>query len=66
MQCSIEVFKAVSLCVQVVPGAFGFIAQFNEGRGSKKRPTEFCVDKVRCFVHSKLARLHSHCTAPVE
>ena len=39
--------KAVSACVQVVPGAFGFIAQFNEGRGSKKRQTEFCVDQVR-------------------
>ena len=39
--------EAGGVCVQVVPGAFGFIAQFNEGRASKKRPTEFCVDKVR-------------------
>ena len=29
-----------------VPGAYGFIAQMNEGRGNKKRPTEFSVDQV--------------------
>ena len=41
----------------MVPGAYGFIAQLNEGRASKKRPTEFRVDQVsvsclhvwRCF-----------------
>lgn len=38
---------ARSVHTQAIPGAFGFIAQFNEGRGSKKRPTEICVDKVR-------------------
>ena len=39
----------VTTCpTKVVPGAYGFVAQCNEGRGSKKRPTEFCVDKVRC------------------
>ena len=39
----------VTACpTKVVPGAYGFVAQCNEGRGSKKRPTEFCVDKVRC------------------
>lgn len=38
----------VTACpTKVVPGAYGFLAQFNEGRGSKKRPTEFCVDRVR-------------------
>jgi hypothetical protein len=31
----------------MVPGAYGFIAQLNEGRASKKRPTEFRVDQVR-------------------
>ncbi len=40
----------VTACpTKVVPGAYGFVAQFNEGRGSKKRPTEFCVDQVRSF-----------------
>ena len=38
----------VTACpTKVVPGAYGFVAQFNEGRGSKKRPTEFRVDKVK-------------------
>lgn len=32
--------------VQVIPGKYGFIAQLNEGRHLKKRPTEFRVDKV--------------------
>ena len=30
----------------VLQGAYGFVAQLNEGRASKKRPTEFRVDKV--------------------
>lgn len=29
-----------------VPGSYGFIAQCNEGRLSKKRPTEFRIDQV--------------------
>lgn len=37
----------VTACpTKLVPGAYGFVAQFNEGRGSKKRPTEFLVDQV--------------------
>ncbi|KAJ7560215.1 hypothetical protein O6H91_04G118600 [Diphasiastrum complanatum] len=37
----------VTACeTKVLPGEFGFIAQLNEGRHLKKRPTEFCVDKV--------------------
>lgn len=32
--------------VQVTEGVYGFIAQLNEGRASKKRATEFRVDKV--------------------
>jgi GDP-L-galactose phosphorylase len=37
----------VTACpTKVVPGAYGFIAQLNEGRASKKRPTEFTADKV--------------------
>lgn len=31
---------------QVLDGENGFVAQLNEGRHSKKRPTEFRVDKV--------------------
>ncbi|CAI6006055.1 unnamed protein product [Closterium sp. NIES-64] len=31
---------------KVIEGRLGFIAQLNEGRHSKKRPTEFRVDKV--------------------
>ncbi|KAJ7298691.1 hypothetical protein O6H91_16G032700 [Diphasiastrum complanatum] len=37
----------VTACeTKVLPGKFGFIAQLNEGRHSKKRPTEFRVDQV--------------------
>ncbi|KAL8456481.1 hypothetical protein ACS0TY_034627 [Phlomoides rotata] len=31
---------------EVISGKYGFIAQLNEGRHLKKRPTEFCVNKV--------------------
>lgn len=30
----------------MIPGECGFVAQLNEGRHLKKRPTEFRVDKV--------------------
>eukprot|EP00879_Flechtneria_rotunda_P001794 GHRR01001958.1.p1 GENE.GHRR01001958.1~~GHRR01001958.1.p1 ORF type:complete len:492 (+),score=166.82 GHRR01001958.1:401-1876(+) len=37
----------VTACpTKVVPGLYGFVAQLNEGRHSKKRPTEFRVDQV--------------------
>ncbi|GLJ11278.1 hypothetical protein SUGI_0150220 [Cryptomeria japonica] len=37
----------VTTCeTKVIPGKSGFIAQLNEGRHLKKRPTEFRVDKV--------------------
>lgn len=37
----------VTACkTKVVPGTYGFVAQFNEGRATKKRPTEFAVDQV--------------------
>ncbi|GMP65260.1 hypothetical protein CsSME_00026138 [Camellia sinensis var. sinensis] len=37
----------VTACeTKVIPGGYGFIAQLNEGRHLKKRPTEFQVDKV--------------------
>ena len=45
----------VTACpTQLVPGAYGFIAQCNEGRASKKRATEFRVDQVE--------ERHGHCT----
>ncbi|KAJ9507050.1 hypothetical protein QJQ45_004667 [Haematococcus lacustris] len=31
---------------RVIPGRWGFVAQLNEGRASKKRPTEIVVDQV--------------------
>ncbi|XP_010263564.1 PREDICTED: GDP-L-galactose phosphorylase 1-like [Nelumbo nucifera] len=37
----------VTTCeTKVIPGDYGFIAQLNEGRHLKKRPTEFRVDRV--------------------
>lgn len=37
----------VTTCeTKIIPGDFGFIAQLNEGRHLKKRPTEFRVDQV--------------------
>lgn len=37
----------VTACeTKVIPGEHGFVAQLNEGRHLKKRPTEFQVDKV--------------------
>ena len=37
----------VTACkTRVLDGDFGFIAQLNEGRAQKKRPTEFRVDLV--------------------
>ncbi|CAM6116459.1 unnamed protein product [Calypogeia fissa] len=37
----------VTLCeTKILEGEYGFVAQLNEGRHSKKRPTEFRVDKV--------------------
>jgi len=39
-------YDVTSCPTHVMPGDFGFIAQLNEGRAAKKRPTEFQVDKV--------------------
>lgn len=37
----------VTACpTKVVPGVYGFVAQLNEGRATKKRATEFRVDQV--------------------
>lgn len=41
----------VTACpTKVVPGIYGFVAQLNEGRALKKRPTEFRVDQVGAWV----------------
>lgn len=45
MTCGFLPISAICL-VQVIPGHHGFIAQLNEGRHLKKRPTEFRIDKV--------------------
>lgn len=39
-------YDVTACSTKAIPGAYGFIAQLNEGRGSKKRPTEFRVDQV--------------------
>jgi GDP-L-galactose phosphorylase len=37
----------VTACpTRTLPGAYGFVAQLNEGRATQKRPTEFRVDQV--------------------
>lgn len=37
----------VTACeTKIIPGIFGFIAQLNEGRHLKKRPTQFRIDQV--------------------
>ncbi|KAK6913550.1 hypothetical protein RJ641_023151 [Dillenia turbinata] len=37
----------VTTCeTRIIPGQYGFIAQLNEGRHLKKRPTEFRIDQV--------------------
>ena len=37
----------VTACpTKVLPGSLGFVAQLNEGRATKKRPTEFKLDQV--------------------
>ncbi|GMH33039.1 hypothetical protein BSKO_00873 [Bryopsis sp. KO-2023] len=39
-------YDVTACTTKAIPGAYGFIAQLNEGRATKKRPTEFRVDKV--------------------
>lgn len=39
-------YDVMAVATKPVPGRYGFIAQLNEGRASKKRPTEFSVDRV--------------------
>ena len=42
---------------KVVPGAYGFVAQLNEGRASKKRPTEFRIDQVLISLNAAIVIL---------
>jgi len=47
-------YDVTDCSTKMIPGKFGFVAQLNEGRASKKRPTEFRVDLVKQdFDHNK-------------
>ncbi|KAL8127338.1 GDP-L-galactose phosphorylase 1 [Apium graveolens] len=46
MQKGLFRYDVTACQTKVIPGNHGFIAQLNEGRHLKKRPTEFRVDKV--------------------
>ncbi|KAK8527190.1 hypothetical protein V6N12_054414 [Hibiscus sabdariffa] len=46
MQRGLFRYDVTACKTKVIPGEYGFIAQLNEGRHLKKRPTEFRVDKV--------------------
>lgn len=39
-------YDVTACSTKALPGIYGFIAQLNEGRANKKRPTEFRVDQV--------------------
>uniref|UniRef100_A0A5B7B8Y0 GDP-D-glucose phosphorylase 1 n=1 Tax=Davidia involucrata TaxID=16924 RepID=A0A5B7B8Y0_DAVIN len=39
-------YDVTSCETKIIPGKYGFIAQLNEGRHLKKRPTEFQIDRV--------------------
>lgn len=53
----------VTACpTKLVPGPYGFIAQCNEGRLSKKRPTEFRVDQVSPLPFRFAARCAACCS----
>ncbi|KAG9129762.1 hypothetical protein Leryth_015460 [Lithospermum erythrorhizon] len=39
-------YDVTSCETKIIPGSYGFIAQLNEGRHLKKRPTEFRIDQV--------------------
>ncbi|CAI0379397.1 unnamed protein product [Linum tenue] len=46
MQRGLFLYDVTACETKVIPGRYGFMAQLNEGRHLKKRPTEFRVDKV--------------------
>jgi len=39
-------YDVTNVSTKALPGELGIVAQLNEGRASKKRPTEFTMDKV--------------------
>jgi GDP-L-galactose phosphorylase len=39
-------YDVIACETKVIPGNLGLVAQLNEGHHLKKRPTEFCVDRV--------------------
>ena len=39
-------YDVTECATKVLPGELGFVAQLNEGRALKKRPTEFAIDQV--------------------
>lgn len=47
-------YDVTACATKMVPGSYGFVAQLNEGRASKKRPTEFRVDQARGSVEKLL------------
>ncbi|CAK7324900.1 unnamed protein product [Dovyalis caffra] len=46
MSCGLFRYDVTACDTKIIPGRYGFIAQLNEGRHLKKRPTEFRVDMV--------------------
>lgn len=48
-------YDVTACSTKVLPGQYGFIAQLNEGRATKKRPTEFRVDQVCALMQSKVS-----------
>jgi len=46
MQRGLFRYDVTACDTKMIPGRYGFVAQLNEGRHLKKRPTEFRVDKV--------------------
>lgn len=40
-------YDVTECSTKMIPGKYGFVAQLNEGRATKKRPTEFRVDLVK-------------------
>ncbi|KAF9620349.1 hypothetical protein IFM89_011084 [Coptis chinensis] len=55
--------SSATMSLLVIPGEYGFIAQLNEGRHLKKRPTEFQVDK---FEESDIDETQFFPSAPID
>ncbi|XWS47564.1 hypothetical protein CRYUN_Cryun14cG0163100 [Craigia yunnanensis] len=46
MRQGLFLYDVMNCKTKIIPGKYGFIAQLNEGRHLKKRPTEFRIDQV--------------------